>query len=194
MKKITFDKIDELVALSQLPTTPILENLPGEHHAYHRFLYHLASQSQPETALELGIWHGLGSMYMAHAASEYGGKVIGVDLNAMEWPLKNFEFIHGDTTSKEIANKVISKIKGKIGMVFQDSSHHYLASKKEWEIYSDHLDENAIWVCGDITPAFHDSHIDPPGKGMIQYFDELPGEKRLYNNLHQGNRIGVILL
>ena len=83
---------------------------------------------------------------------------------------------------------------GKIGIVFQDSSHHYNISKLEWELYQPLLDENAIWICDDIISAFHDTRVDPPGKGMVEYFNELPGEKKLYpNTLHAGNAVGVIL-
>lgn len=57
------------------------------------------------------------------------------------------------------------------------------------------LGSPAIWICDDITPAFHDPLIDPPGKGMVQYFEALPGDKRLYENvLHFGNTQGIILL
>lgn len=82
---------------------------------------------------------------------------------------------------------------GKLGVVFQDSSHHYEASRKEWNLYSQLLDENAIWIADDITKDFWDKNIDPPGKGMVQYFEELPGEKRLYPYAGS-NCQGIILL
>ena len=81
---------------------------------------------------------------------------------------------------------------GKIGVVFQDSSHHYAPSCSEWMLYSRFLAENAIWVCDDITPAFQTP--DEP-KGMVDYFQERPGQKKLYPDvLHKGNTVGVILL
>jgi hypothetical protein len=81
-----------------------------------------------------------------------------------------------------------------IGLVLQDSSHHYSTSKVEFQRYSEMMD-GGIWICDDITPAFHDPLVDPPGKGMVQYFEELPGEKYLFPDvLHKGNTMGVVLL
>lgn len=120
---------------------------------------------------------------MTMAAEQHDGFVIGIDINkVIRKPSSNYYFIEGDSTNISTWNKVLSfcEENGKIGVVFQDSSHHYNASRKEWEMYSQLLDKNAIWVADDISPSFHDPLVDPPGKSMVQYFEELPGEKRLY--------------
>lgn len=120
---------------------------------------------------------------MAMAAQQYDGMVIGIDINGFtRKPSENYYFIQGDSTNITTFNKVLKMTQelGPIGIVFQDSSHHYEASKQEWALYSRLLDNNSIWICDDIHPAFHDPLVDPPGKGMVQYFDELPGPKRLY--------------
>lgn len=138
---------------------------------------------------------------MASAASCFGGLVIGIDFNA-EYGLpyeglpKRFNYIYVMSDSTTCFNSV-AKICGgrKVGLVYQDSSHHYIPSKKEFELYSQLLASPAIWICDDITPAFYEHGVDPPGKGMVQYFDELPGDKRLYQDvLHYGNRQGIIVL
>jgi hypothetical protein len=53
----------------------------------------------------------------------------------------------------------------------------------------------AVWVCDDILPVFHDPKVDPPGKSMVEYFNERSGEKRLYPKmLNKGGTIGVIIV
>lgn len=138
---------------------------------------------KPKVALEIGVEGGLCSLYMTMAAKEYDGMVIGIDINDFaRKPHDNYYFIKGDSTNQTTFNKVlhITQELGPIGVVFQDSSHHYEASKQEWALYSQLLDKNSIWVCDDISPSFHDPLIDPPGMGMVQYFEGLPGSKRLY--------------
>lgn len=85
---------------------------------------------------------------------------------------------------------------GPIGLVYQDSSHHYLESKQEWNLYSPLCKPGAVWICDDITPAFYDPKNDPPGKGMVEYFAEIPREhKRLYKDvLHFGNTQGIVIV
>lgn len=153
---------------------------------------------QPKVALEIGVETGLASAYMVKGVKDYDGFVIGIDLTRpRRKPSKNYYFVQGDSTDKSVWSDVYTFCNqvGKIGVVFQDSSHHYQASKEEWRLYSQLLDTNAIWICDDITPSFWDWRVDPPGKGMVQYFEELPGDKRLYPDvLHYGNTFGIVLL
>lgn len=125
--------------------------------------------------------------------------VIGIDHQNKMHPYISgtFNFIEGDATdlSTWVIVRELVHDYGKIGLVYQDSSHHYEASRREFELYAQFLAPGAIWICDDITPAFHDPLIDPPGKGMVQYFEELPGDKRLYSDvLHYGNTQGIVLL
>jgi len=153
---------------------------------------------EPFTALEIGVESGMASLYMTNAAVRYGGQVIGIDFHQPGYRAKsNYHFIDGDSLSSDTwaAVGAIVALYGKIGIVYQDSSHHYLASKMEWNTYSKWLADEAIWICDDITSDFFDPLIDPPGKGMVQYFEELPGDKRLFKDvLHFGNTWGIVLL
>jgi len=152
---------------------------------------------KPFVALEIGVEAGLASTYMTMAAQEYDGFVVGIDINEVpRKPRENYYFIQGDSTSITTWNKVFSFCEehGKLGVVFQDSSHHFLPSKKEWELYSQLLDKDSIWIADDVSKDFWDKNIDPPGKGMVQYFDEIPtGEKRLYPYAGS-NYQGIVLL
>jgi len=155
--------------------------------------------------LEIGVEDGLGSAHMCYAAQSYGGQVIGIDIkhcllcDMLSEQYKNYHFISGNSTHEDTIRAVKALVDrfGKIGVVYQDSSHHYWASKEEFTAYTKYLDNYAVWVCDDITEAFHDEKVDPPGKGMVQYWDELPvhsHKKRLYQDvLNYGNTQGVIL-
>lgn len=171
---------------------------------YYKFLYGLVLMREPKIALELGVEWGLASAHMAAAAWHYGGHVVGVDRTIHQISGReiyvtygNYTFMIGETTEQQVLEDIAEfvEVVGPIGVVYQDSSHHYAESIAEWEAYAPMLDKGAIWVCDDITPSFHDPKVDPPGKGMVQYFDQLPGTKKLYPDiLHKGNTIGVILI
>lgn len=171
---------------------------------YYRFLYHLVGLREPRTVLELGVECGLASAHMCAAcvredANARGSRVIGVDLNWHETPgeriskkYNHYRFLVGD--SVELYPRVESIVckTGLISVVYQDSSHHYGHSCKEWELYSRLLSRNAIWVCDDIILA----HKPPEdSKGMVDYFNERPGVKMTFPDvLHYGNTMGVIMM
>ena len=165
----------------------------------------LVQEFEPKVAIEIGIETGIASAYMCKAASRYGGLVIGIDFREDACQLvtnilpTHFYYVFLNERSQTAYTKVqaiTDKLGQKpIGLVFQDSSHHYQESKDEWSLYSPMV--NGLWVCDDITPAFHDPAIDPTGKGMVQYFEELPGDKRLYQELYPkgvGNKQGVVIV
>lgn len=189
---VSWSIIDELIKLSQQPLSDELEKLQidsgGRTEIYYRFLYNLARFMNPNTCLEIGVWKGVASRMMLEATDN---PVIGIDINPTKSAQKlceqfsNYRYVIGDST--ESYDAVKSLINKDLTIVYQDSSHHYLPSLKEFELYSQHL--NGIWICDDITPAFNDSNGD-----MIQYFESLPGDKRLYDNLHHGSIQGLIIM
>ena len=169
---------------------------------YYRFLYYLVAKAKPAIAVELGVEFGLASAHMTAAAFQYGGHVIGIDINnglvaaeaiQQAWP-GTYTFIHGDSTlAAELVEPLVEKY-GKIGVLFQDSSHHYAPSCQEWDMYRPMMAENGIWVCDDITPSFYEAGVD--AASMVAYFDERPARHKLkYQDvLHFGNTVGVMLL
>lgn len=157
---------------------------------------------KPKVCLEIGVEAGITSAYMCEAAKSYGGLVIGIDhrhdtsrLATVILPTEYY-YIYILDDSRDAIRKVkaiIDTLGPKpIGMVYQDSSHHYQASIDEWNLYSPLV--SGLWICDDITSAFHDPKVDPPGMGMVQYWEGLPGEKRLFENvLHYGNTQGIVI-
>ena len=156
---------------------------------YRRFLYWLCLEVGLPS-LELGVSNGHTSALMAAA----GHLTIGVDHtglqpNAPPFRFPNYRLLFCDTLG---AAEVVSEILGdrKLGVVFQDSSHHAEPSRLEWEYYHPMLAEGAVWVCDDVTGAFR--MPDEP-RGMVDYFEALPGQKLTFPGLHKGNVIGVVL-
>lgn len=169
---------------------------------YYRFLYLLVERAKPDVAMEIGVEYGCASAHMALAAYQYRGHVVGIDPNIHHAPAVNiptrvggvYRFIQGRSTDPRAFAEVVREVEryGMIGVVFQDSSHHYAESVDEWNAYKDLLVPGAIWVCDDITPAFFEPGVDE--KSMVAYWQELPGQKRLYPDvLHQGNTMGVMI-
>jgi len=209
MDEVTPWQIEDLVKLS---TQPIGDTWLDAYYTtyepnvstrinYYRFLYHLVELLKPSIAVELGVEFGVASAYMAAAASFYGGQVIGIDCNwhggpGEDVPAKypNYDYWVGKSTDPVILERLYTMCDDdyRIGLVFQDSSHHYAESVQEWRLYRQLLAEHAVWVCDDITEAFYEEGIDE--KSMVGYWDELPGLKSLYPDvLHKGNTIGVLL-
>ena len=200
VNKVTFEKIEYLIKLSEVAPMDgdyleYLQEWFRTKELYYRFLYYLVLWLKPKICLEIGIENGVASAYTCAAAKSYGGQVIGIDIKKPPFdltsPYGNYNFIHLDSANAGSWVEAIADNYGKIGVVFQDSSHHYEASCVEWDIYSQFLDENAVWVCDDITESFYRPGLDE--KSMVGYFEERPGEKRLYDDLHKGSRVGVIL-
>ena len=117
----------------------------------------------------------------------------GIDIKPVPYAHDNFHLIYGDSNNEAIAHQLakVAEMYGGFSCVFQDSSHYYEESKKEWELYSPMVRKGGIWMADDILPSFKKPGDD---KGMVEYWNELPGEKRLYDDLHIGSRIGVLLL
>ena len=184
----------DITALAEMSYRPIgdpsLDHVAGTE-PYRRFLYHLVREMRPQAAVELGVWKGEGSALMA--AGHRDALVIGVDSAGLidDSPARrfeNFRFLFCDTLG---AAAVVGEMLGdrRIGVVFQDSSHHAEPSRLEWEYYRPLLADEFVWVCDDVTPSFQ--MPDEP-RSMVDYFDALPGRKWRFPGLHRGNVIGVV--
>jgi len=189
---LNFATIEQLVQQSKRPLRDgTLERLAaGE--PYRRFLYWFVREQKPEVALELGIDNGNTSALMA--AGHLGTLVIGVDHRGLSktapaFRYSNFQLLFCDSLGAVPAVK--ERIgRRKLGLVFQDSSHHAEPSRLEWQYYQPLLAQHFCWVCDDILPVFR--MPDEP-RSMVDYFDALPGRKRLFTGLHMGSMIGVVL-
>ena len=196
---MNFERIDELVSLakSDIPPDHLLarqiqsSSIPNP---YFNFMRRLAMEvREPGVFLEIGSYMGAVGAHVVDAKGWHSHVFVSVDINHVNFSDPSFIFLEGDSTTDRIYSSVksIAEKCGGIFAVFQDSSHHYYPSVKEWELYSPLVRPGGIWMADDITPAFK---IPEEPKGMVEYFDELPGEKKIYDDLHIGSRIGMVLL
>lgn len=169
---------------------------------YYKLLYYLVQEMQPAVCVELGVEYGLGSAHMAAAAHKYGGWVIGVDRNNHQvpaeiipeaWPM-TYTYMLGDTVDVADLVSYLIEDHGGIGVLFQDSSHHYAPSCQEWDAYRPMMADGGVWICDDITPSFFEPGVDE--KSMVAYFNERPAKEkeRFPDVLHYGNVVGVMVL
>jgi len=180
-------EIDRLAVLSIEPLMdPWLEGLTVD--PRYRFLFHLTRKFQPQACLELGA--GIVAAHMAAAAHSYGGFVVGIDGQDRREntafigdKFGNYRRLWADTLTA--VPRVIETLAGRdVGLVFQNS-HHYMPARLEWEYYQSLLDTSFVWVCSDTSSRAADET-----KGMADYFEELPGQKRTFGFLHL---IGVVM-
>lgn len=190
----------ELVAKSNQPLgIPFLERLTQScvhtttRHNYYRFLYHLVKEVKPNLSVELGVEYGLVGAYM-YAANHK--RIIGIDHNPIpDYTQPYYHYCHGDTRRSSHYLDAFVALHGKVGILFQDSSHHYAPSCEEWDLYSPYLADGAIWICDDITPAFFEKGVDK--FSMVHYWENyLPkqNKKMLFPDvLHKGNTMGIMI-
>lgn len=197
---MTWEEIDRLIALSKgdEPSPDLLArqiNSNSNPAPYYMFIRRLAMEAEdPGVFLEIGSYYGCVAAHITSVGTNL--LHLGIDINPVPYSHPNSIMILGDSVdSDKSAPSTVDMVRriaekcGGIAHVFQDSSHHYLPSVREWELYSPLVKPGGLWICDDITPAFR---LPTEKKGMVEYFEDLPGEKRLFDDLHPGNAMGII--
>ena len=132
----------------------------------------------------------------------YGGHVIGIALihqnnTAHQMPnlFRNWHFLHMDTRAARPQVEALVEEYGPIGVVWQDSSHEYAQSNAEWDTYFPMLDQNALWLCDDITLV---ANADIGGPNIFDYWNERVGvEKKEYRHFapfRLGANMGIVIV
>ncbi len=196
---MTWEEVDRIIEQAkQAVISPVLQARSIASNSrvdpYYSFLRRLALETKPKGVfLEIGCYYGVTAAYFADAVGYMTHVYMGIDINPVPFSDPYAIFIQDDATKPEVADRVrmAAEAHGGIFAVFQDSSHHYDDSVKEWELYSSLVRPGGIWIADDILPAFRRPN---EVKGMVDYWNELPGEKRLFDDLHIGSRIGMVLL
>ena len=161
--------------------------------AYYKLLQQLAiREEKPGVILEIGAYQGTAAAVVLSEKDKHGHVHVALDLNDITFKDERLHVVVGDSTTPKVYAKVkeLADKFGGIFLVFHDSSHHYYPSKVEWEMYNNLLRPGGLWLCDDITPAFR---IPEEPAGMVEFFYELPGRKRLYFGLHEGGCIGAVM-
>lgn len=200
MNAMTMADIDRLVERAQSPLdVPWLENLGGEKHNYHRFLYLLMLEMQPEVALEIGTFYGMGAMHMGEAAKTYGGKALSIDNGTLvnydqyKFPNENFQFIRGESCTQTTLATVLDA--GNLELVYHDSYPAYAIAHIEFQLYYPRMKPGTIWI-SDHLYKIRCWDKETPGKDMRTFFDEIPAQdKKVYTDvLQMGIDQGVAIL
>ena len=164
----------------------------GTPHRHPRFLYRLALELQPALSIEMGVEWGITSAHLCAAAAQYGGQVVGVDIQTHLRPSSqlaerygNYTFLHMDTRQAVSYVTELVEEYGPLGLVYQDSLHRHMTFKKEWIDYSPLLGDGAVWV----------SNLYP-GDALLRYWKWLPVKKKYAyrDSLYPSATVGVAVL
>jgi predicted O-methyltransferase YrrM len=196
---MTWEEIDFIIAQSkQTIISPALQARSIASNSrvdpYYSFLQRLALYTKPKGVfLEIGCYYGVTAAYFADAKGWMEHLYLGIDINPVPFSDPGAIFIQDDATKPEVMERVkaVAAAHGGIFAVFQDSSHYYRDSVMEWDLYSPLVRPGGLWIADDLTPAFR-RPSEP--KGMVDYWNELPGDKRIFDDLHIGSRIGMVRL
>ncbi len=201
-------------ALREEPTGDVwLDNRYNEQRAtinhtnpYYRLFYLIAQQLKPNVVVELGGWQGTAAAHFAAGHPEAMVITIdhhsdpGDDLNRAKMlgvvdRYPNVNYVQGWTSPGFVEEyhkgqegwPDVKKLLGrkKIDILFIDSWHEGRYFKRDYDQYSPLLANPALVICDDIldTPLFLD---------MVAFWDSLPGEKFLNDEVHPGIPMGFI--
>lgn len=196
---MTFEELDKLVEQAKSAYVP--DHLKARQIAssstvnpYYQLLSELYYRLE-SPILEIGCYYGCAAACALDgvtSANDNRLPYFGIDICPVPFAHEKFILIPDDSTREVVADQVrkIADLYGGFSLIFQDSSHHYKASVKEWELYSPMLREGGIWLADDVTDAFKRPEDE---KSMLGYFNDLPGNKKIYHDLHIGSAMGVII-
>lgn len=142
---------------------------------YYRFLHNLAIDKKPRISVVLGvcgggcchnlcIGSGTGKVYGIDVANEYKTNIEFLNQHP------NFEFVLSDSIQMAQTFK-----KKSVDILFIDTIHTYDQTIKEFNAWRPHLAKDAVVLLDDLFR-----------EGMLDAWNELPGEKIRFDSLHVG--------
>jgi hypothetical protein len=164
----------------------------GHTNPYYRLFYRIAQQLKPEFVVELGSWRGDASAHFALGNPECA--VIAVDIhkdNDIAGMAKLQEAVNLLPNMTWVqawswdAVETVKAVDKPISILFIDAWHDYKYAKLEWDLYSPLLASPSLVICDDITAGYN-------FEGMLNFWNELPGEKFLDNFIHVGVPMGFV--
>jgi len=163
----------------------------GHTNPYYRLFFTLAQTLKPEFVVELGSWQATAAAHFALGNPD--STVITIDIHkddkdaqrrsieAADY-IPNLTYINAWTWDAIDTVRLVDK---PINIFYIDAWHDYEYVKREWDLYSPLLSSPALVICDDITTAHNFG-------GMIQFWEELPGEKFLNSEIHPGIPVGFL--
>ncbi len=138
----------------------------------------LIHEVQPDIFVEIGSAHGGSTLYFAHLFDHLGkGTVVSIDLSR-----ENFEARHprivtltGDSSSREVLDRVANLCAGKRTMVLHDGDHTKDAVLRELRTYSPFVSVGSYFIVEDgIVDLFEaDEGMGFEGEGPMRAVEEF---------------------
>jgi predicted O-methyltransferase YrrM len=202
--RVDLDRVRDMIGFClEEPTTEdpwlearYLEDIPiiGHTNPYYKLFYMIAMEFKPRLTVELGSYRGTAAAHFA--AGNPDGEVITIDIHredkvaqektkevAAHYP--NVKYLNGWTWDDWVVGRVKGH-KNDIEVLFIDAWHEYQYAIKEWELYSPCLASEALVICDDLFDA------QGATENMIQFWNELPGEKFKVTEIHSWVPMGFL--
>jgi len=179
-------------------------NLVGHINPYYRLFHKLAQELKPSFVLELGSYRATASGHFAIGNPD--SQVVTIDMHKdpeqagdkqacilADQTIPNLTYINKCTVDNlseygvECALSDVKAYKKKIDILFIDAWHAEKYVKREWELYSPLLANNALVICDDILD---NNGIFP---GMEKWWDDFPYQKFLTDVIHPGIPMGFFI-
>lgn len=152
----------------------------GHTNPYYRLFYLIAQTLKPSLTVELGAWRGDASAHFA--VGNPAGRVVAVDIHrdGDEAGLAKLEEARDRLPNMHfhriwIADAIdVIKSYSPIDCIFFDGWHDFAHVSDDWGNYKPLLADRALCIFDDITTAYG-------FEGMIDFWENLPGEKFLFS-------------
>ena len=169
-------------------------NIAGHTAPYYKLFYLIAREMNPEFVVELGSWRAISAAHFAAGGTE----VVTVDCHSIhDDPMarlisqevadhySNVTFLNGWSWDGWVLD-IISSYGRPIDVLFVDATHKYAAVKRELDLYTPVLADEALVIYDDIIaqPQF--------AKDMEDMWDEIAYEKFLNHSVHPGVPMGFV--
>ena len=179
--------IEECAKLA--PSAPVYPDPRFPPSIYYRFLGLLAQYTKPKMSVELGVCGGGAGLYLARGNPE--GMVYGFDvcndypdnIKHIQSVCSNYRFVILDSITASTLTEI-----SHVDILFIDTVHTYEQTMLEYHAWYSKLLSQSIIILDDL---YRD--------GMVQAFNDIPGNKRRFDTLHIGGAptdggFGVIML
>ena len=171
--------------------------LTGHTNPYYLLFYVLAEMLEPKLVVELGSWRAYGAAHFA--SGNPNTTVVTVDIHKDEaqkmdhekaieianW-YPNLHFIHAWTW--DAAPLIYERFAKEtpIDILFVDAWHKYEYVKRELELYTPMLNDEALIIFDDVMDA------DGATESMLKLWDEIKYDKFINTRLHDGIPMGYV--
>jgi predicted O-methyltransferase YrrM len=135
----------------------------------------LVTQLDAVRVCELGVRGGISTIAWLMGLEQTGGHLWGVDLSPAPFAHKRLSFVQGDDCDQA----VIDQVPGDLDVLFIDSSHHFVQTQREIQLWVPKVGEGGCAVFHDVDVERFDHHDDdePP----------FPVRKAVEEAAHEGN-------